>query len=54
MGEAIITIAKLGGYLNRKSDRHPGYETLWKGYIQFRSMVRGFCLRQKRTRAADD
>jgi len=31
----MIVIAKLGGYLNRKCDRHPGFETLWKGYARF-------------------
>lgn len=54
LGEAVITIAKEGGYLNRKRDRHPGYETLWKGYIQFCAMVRGFGLARKRGRAPDD
>ena len=54
LGEVVITIVKEGGYLNRKSDRHPGYETLWKGYIQFCAMVRGFRLSRKRGRAPDD
>lgn len=36
---AIILIAQLGGYLNRKCDRVPGFETLWKGYARFSDMV---------------
>jgi hypothetical protein len=39
VGEAIIQIAKLGGYLNRKCDGHPGYESMWKGYVRFHDMV---------------
>jgi hypothetical protein len=44
VGEAIIQIAKLGGYLNRKSDGHPGYECMWKGMLLFYNMVRGIQL----------
>lgn len=40
LGEAMITIAKLGGFLNRKCDGHPGFESLWKGYIRFHDMVK--------------
>ena len=36
----MITIAKLGGFLNRKCDGHPGFESLWKGYIRFHNMVK--------------
>ena len=39
LGAAIILIAQLGGYLNRKRDRAPGFETLWKGYARFSDMV---------------
>lgn len=39
LGTAITLIAQLGGYLNRKSDRGPGFETLWKGYARFSDMV---------------
>ena len=28
---AIIMVATLGGFLNRKSDGHPGTETIWRG-----------------------
>jgi hypothetical protein len=41
LGEAMIVIAKLGGYLNRKADQHPGpgFESMWKGYARFQDMV---------------
>jgi hypothetical protein len=39
LGVAIFLIAQLGGYLNRKCDRAPGFETLWKGYARFSDMV---------------
>ena len=39
LGEAIIVIAQKGGYLNRKCDGPPGFETLWKGYARFSDMV---------------
>ena len=39
VGDAIIVIAQLGGYLNRKCDVHPGFECMWKGYTRFYDMV---------------
>ena len=39
LGEAIVLIAQLGGYLKRKCDGPPGFETLWKGYARFSDMV---------------
>ena len=35
---AIIIIARLGGYLDRNNDPPPGYEVFWKGYEFFQSM----------------
>jgi len=45
IGESIITIAKLGGYLNRKCDGYPGFECLAKGYVTFEAMVQITSLR---------
>lgn len=28
-------IARLGGFMGRKSDRDPGWQTLWRGYLKF-------------------
>jgi hypothetical protein len=41
----MIAIAQLGGYLNRKCDGPPGFESLWKGYARFHDMVRIMNLR---------
>jgi hypothetical protein len=35
----MIILAKLGGYLDRKCDRIPGFESLWRGYARFYDMV---------------
>ncbi len=35
----MIILAKLGGYLDRKCDRVPGFESLWRGYARFSDMV---------------
>lgn len=41
----MIAIAQLGGYLNRKCDGHPGFESLWRGYARFYDMVKIITLR---------
>ena len=33
LGQAILWIAKLGGYLARKNDRPPGATVLWRGFL---------------------
>ena len=39
--EYYILVAKMGGFLNRKSDGNPGWQTLWKGQLQLFWMVEG-------------
>ena len=39
--EFYILVAKIGGFLNRKSDGDPGWQTLWKGQLQLFWMVEG-------------
>jgi hypothetical protein len=39
--EFYILVAKMGGFLNRKSDGNPGWQTLWKGQLQLFWMVEG-------------
>lgn len=34
LGQAMIWIARLGGFLARKGDGHPGTETIWKGMVR--------------------
>ena len=42
----MITIAKLGGYLNRKCDGPAGFESLWRGYARFHDMVYIYILKE--------
>jgi len=35
----MIVIAQQGGYLNRKCDGPPGFESLWRGYARFHDKV---------------
>ncbi len=44
LGEAVILVAKIGGYLNRKNDLPPGHQILWIGYAKLQSMSAGFAL----------
>ncbi|WP_244422080.1 IS4 family transposase [Ktedonobacter racemifer] len=34
-------IARLGGYLDRKSDGPPGWQTLWKGWMRIMDVLEG-------------
>lgn len=43
--EAIRLIAKIGGFLGRKSDGEPGTETLWRGLLRLDGMTLGWRLR---------
>jgi hypothetical protein len=38
------TIARFGGYLDRKSDPPPGWQTLWKGWIRVQTVLEGVLL----------
>jgi len=38
------TIASFGGYLNRKSDGPPGWQTLWKGWLHVQTVLQGIRL----------
>jgi hypothetical protein len=37
-------VAKLGGFIGRKSDGEPGWQTLWRGWHELELMTRGFQL----------
>jgi hypothetical protein len=37
--ESLMALARLGGHQNRKSDGLPGWQTLWKGWSEFRTIV---------------
>jgi hypothetical protein len=34
-------LAKLGGFLGRRSDGDPGWITIWRGWEKLRTLVRG-------------
>ena len=42
--EAVIAIAKLGGYLARRSDGPPGIKALWTGFRALQYLVEGMLL----------
>jgi hypothetical protein len=41
---AVLLVAKLGGYLARKSDPPPGAQLMWQGYTALRQMCFGAAL----------
>ena len=46
LGEAVITMARMGGYMNRKHDPPPGAELLWRGHRQLTLLSQGLGLAQ--------
>ena len=44
MGEAVVWIARLGGFLARKSDGMPGTTTLWRGWKRLTDLTEGWRL----------
>ena len=42
LGKMILYVAELGGFLGRKSDGHPGTETLWKGLQRMQDIAMAF------------
>ena len=44
IGEVVIWIAKLGGYLARRSDGPPGTITLWRGWKRLADLSEGWTL----------
>ena len=44
LGEAILLVAKLGGYLNRGNDPPPGAEVLWRGTTRLTQLCEGVAL----------
>ncbi len=37
-------LAKIGGFLARKSDGDPGFITTWRGYLKLQDMIYGYKL----------
>ena len=44
LGDAVLLVAAIGGYLGRKNDPPPGHQLLWMGYTAFQHMSAGYCL----------
>ncbi len=40
-------IAIMGGFLGRKSDGNPGWQTIWKGWLRVQDMLEGIALKAK-------
>ncbi len=40
--EALIWVAKLGGYIGRNKDAPPGIMTIWRGWTRFMNMVEDY------------
>jgi hypothetical protein len=40
IAEFLLAVARLGGHQNRKSDGHPGWLTLWRGWQELSAMMR--------------
>jgi len=41
LGKAIKLVARMGGYLDRKSDPPPGHQVIYKGYQQLQIICEG-------------
>ena len=37
-------IAMLGGFLGRKSDGNPGWQTIWKGWLRIQGILEGMAM----------
>lgn len=48
--EFFMALARLGGHQNRKSDHHPGWLVLWRGWTKLQTMLDGY-LAAKRKRS---
>lgn len=46
LGEAVLLVARIGGYLNRNNDPPPGHELMWHGYQNLTLMCMGFALNE--------
>lgn len=44
LGQAVLWIAKLGGYLGRKSDRPPGTTVMWRGFLALHESAQMFLI----------
>ncbi|MSQ72180.1 MAG: hypothetical protein EXR27_12935, partial [Betaproteobacteria bacterium] len=45
LGDTIRLVARLGGYLGRNNDPHPGHQLMWQGYTVLQILCLGFTLK---------
>lgn len=43
-----LAVGRLGGHMNRKGDRLPGWQTLWRGMTRLATLVEGYRLGRNR------
>ena len=41
---ALSAVARLGGFIGRKSDGRPGWLTIWRGWQRLMAMAEGYAL----------
>ena len=42
LGQAMLVLARIGGYLNRKNDGPPGHQIIWEGYMRLVAIAQGY------------
>ena len=42
LGGTVVTLARLGGYLNRNYDPPPGHQKIWEGYVRLATMAQTY------------
>ena len=53
LADAVLLVALLGGYRNRKHDPPPGHQILWRGYERLSLATLGYRIAERRGRAGD-
>ena len=46
--EFVLALGRLGGHQNRKSDGHPGWLVLWRGWMKLQAMLDGYLAAQRK------
>jgi len=47
IGQFVLAMARLAGHQNRKNDHPPGWQKLWKGWVELQAMLTGARIQQK-------
>ena len=50
---AVLLVALLGGYQNRKHDPPPGHQLMWRGYERLSLATLGYRIAQRQLSAPD-